>query len=128
MLPDFVRVVNRAGQPAAEEYCDAPELVLGGQPLLRLWPLFEHLSGQAGLWSSDEYSKRKVLPDEYEFCLLLSGRVRIADVAGCSVEFGAGDAFLLEPGFDGSWTSLEPVRKFFMMMPAQTPPLWMAPV
>lgn len=124
MLPDFVRVLHRAATSEAEHYYDAPALVLGGKPELRLWPLFGHVAGSAGIWASDDYSKHKSLPNEYEFCLLFSGRVRIGDAAGRSIEFGAGDAFLLEPGFEGSWTSLEPVRKFFMMLPMAPPPQW----
>lgn len=49
------------------------------------------------------------------FCYLIEGRVKISDADGNSSVFSAGEAFVVEPGFDGVWESETPVRKLFVI-------------
>jgi uncharacterized cupin superfamily protein len=100
-----------------EGYSDDPALQLSGNPLLHHAPLFSAAGLAAGLWASESYRKIKQL-DQYEFCLILSGRVRLVDRDGAQAEFGPGAAFLIEPGFDGEWHSEGGVRKFYLMLDA----------
>ncbi|MFZ6044534.1 cupin domain-containing protein [Pseudomonas sp. CR3202] len=69
----------------------------------------------SGIWASEPFSKKKFHPDEMEFCYIIEGRVKISDVDGNSSVFSAGEAFVVEPGFDGVWESETPVRKFFVI-------------
>ena len=50
-----------------------------------------------------------------EFCYLIEGDVKISDSEGNYSEFSAGDAFVVEPGFDGVWESKTAVRKYFVI-------------
>lgn len=73
----------------------------------------------SGIWSSEAFSKRKVHPDEMEFCYLIEGQVKLSDLEGNSSVFHAGDAFVVEPGFEGTWESETPVRKYFVIAKCQ---------
>ena len=46
---------------------------------------------------------------------MLEGRVRLTDEHGVAVEYGPGDAFVVPAGFTGTWESLEPVRKRYVI-------------
>ena len=71
-------------------------------------------SGQfhAGIWSGG-CGRWRVKYHEHEFCTLLEGYVRLADLQGDSVELYAGDHFVIPAGFEGEWQVLEPARKTY---------------
>ncbi|OXY83186.1 cupin domain-containing protein [Oceanimonas doudoroffii] len=69
----------------------------------------------SGIWMSEPFSKKKSHPDEMEFCYLIEGKVKLTDKNGNSSEFSAGESFVVEPGFDGIWESVIPVRKYFVI-------------
>lgn len=50
-----------------------------------------------------------------EFCILLSGSVVITDAAGKAETFGAGDAFMIPKGFNGTWNMPVTVRKYYVI-------------
>ena len=50
-----------------------------------------------------------------ELCVLLEGRVRLSSAEG-SVEFEEGDAFVIAPGFRGSWESIGRVTKVYAVL------------
>lgn len=95
----------------------AAELMLGGSPITTDWPAFESKDGRVsiGIWESDEYHKIKQHPNEMEYCLILEGTARLIDKEGNSQEFTKGDAFIVQPGFDGEWHSLGKVRKHYII-------------
>lgn len=49
-----------------------------------------------------------------EVCVVLDGRIAIADSAGARREFGPGEAFVIPVGFSGVWHTLAPTRKIFV--------------
>jgi len=57
----------------------------------------------AGYWSH-EGGTLEVRYTEHEFCVLLAGRVD-----------AAGDGFVIPAGFEGTWETLEPVRKWYVI-------------
>tara|TARA_R110001583_G_C5667241_1_gene410321 strand:+ start:4189 stop:4554 length:366 start_codon:yes stop_codon:yes gene_type:complete len=69
----------------------------------------------SGIWESEAFSKKKFHPSDMEFCYLIEGDVKISDSEGNYSEFSAGDAFVVEPGFDGVWESKTAVRKYFVI-------------
>lgn len=78
----------------------------------------------SGIWESEAFSKRKSHPDSMEFCYILEGTVEISDNKGNVASYGPGDAFIVQPGFDGVWKSVTRVRKYFVIakcQPAQAP-------
>ncbi|MFT5707938.1 MAG: putative cupin superfamily protein [Oceanospirillaceae bacterium] len=72
-------------------------------------------SVMSGVWESEAFSKKKSHPNEMEFCYLIEGEIKISDAQGNFSEFSAGDAFIVEPGFDGVWESKTFVRKYFVL-------------
>jgi uncharacterized protein len=73
-------------------------------------------SGQltAGFWTH-EGGVIEVDYKEHEFCLLLAGRVRITEKGGLTEEYGMGDGFVIPAGFKGTWETLKPVRKWYVI-------------
>ncbi|PJN93948.1 hypothetical protein CNY89_17385, partial [Amaricoccus sp. HAR-UPW-R2A-40] len=67
------------------------------------WNAFSDSTGRfhVGHWTS-EPGVRRVAYDETEFCVILEGRVRLEGEGG-AVEFGPGEAFVVEGGFAGTW-------------------------
>lgn len=68
----------------------------------------------AGVWESTP-GKWRIVYDEWEYCSLLSGVSVITDDGGLSRRLSAGDAFVLRPGFAGTWEVLETTRKLFVV-------------
>jgi uncharacterized protein len=68
----------------------------------------------AGFWHSSVGAK-SVSYTEEEVCVILEGRVRLTDLAGNAKEFGAGSTFVLPAGFKGTWETLEPVKKIYVI-------------
>lgn len=50
-----------------------------------------------------------------EVCVLLQGHVRLTDHTGYTAEFKAGETFVIPKGFKGTWETLEPVRKHYII-------------
>lgn len=69
-----------------------------------------------GLWEGEPGSVSFDAWPYTEFCVMIAGRVRITDAAGESREFVGGEAFIVPRGFQGSWTTVEPSRKYFVAM------------
>jgi uncharacterized protein len=67
----------------------------------------------AGFWTH-EGGTIEVDYTEHEFCLLLAGKVRLADQDGNADVYGMGDGFVIPAGFKGTWETLKPVRKWYV--------------
>jgi uncharacterized cupin superfamily protein len=52
-----------------------------------------------------------------EFCVMIEGHVAVIDSDNQRKDFRAGDAFVVPKGFRGTWTTVEPSRKYFVAMP-----------
>lgn len=66
----------------------------------------------SGYWEATPGTYRAVYTG-FEFVHLLAGRVVITPDGGEPVEMTAGCAFIIEPGFTGTWEIKEPVAKHF---------------
>jgi uncharacterized protein len=63
--------------------------------------------GAAAFW--------RVSYSEHEFCHILQGRICITDEAGASITVGPGDSFVISAGFKGTWETLEPAKKIYVV-------------
>ena len=72
----------------------------------------------ADIWSSSVGAK-SVNYTEEEVCVILEGRVRLTNLAGNAKEFGAGSTFVLPAGFKGTWETLAPVKKIYVIWQAK---------
>jgi uncharacterized protein len=72
----------------------------------------------AGIWQSSLGAKTVNYTEE-EVCVILEGRVRLTDLNGNAKEFGAGSTFALPTGFKGTWETLEPIKKIYVIWQAK---------
>ena len=69
----------------------------------RTWNVEEAEGGlYAGIWEATP-GKWRIEYDEWEFCHILSGVSVITEDGGEARTVRAGDAFVLRPGFKGTW-------------------------
>ncbi|MEX0408533.1 cupin domain-containing protein [Aquibium sp. LZ166] len=98
-----------------EEGTPAADRVISGDPRFRTWNV-EEAEGRvyAGIWEASP-GKWRIEYDEWEFCHILSGRSVIAGDDGETRTVSAGDAFVIRPGFKGTWEVLETTRKEYVI-------------
>lgn len=102
---------------------EAPEAIrIDGAPRYRTWDLDTATAEAAkwgtvrtGIWEATPGTTISEKGDKFEFCHILSGRVRITEDGGAPREFGPGDSFVMKPGFRGQWQTLETVCKIFVI-------------
>jgi uncharacterized protein len=105
-----------ADQIASEPFAPDQERVVSGAPTGDVRNGYETAGGDklAGEWSCSTGAWR-VTYDEWEYCRILEGRVRLTGDDGQVIEAGPGDNLVIEPGFTGIWQNLEPVRKIYVI-------------
>lgn len=93
-----------------------PEALISGQPAPRAVVTYDAPAERlcAGEWAAD-VGKWRVSYDEWEYCIVISGRCIVTGDDGTVITAGPGDAFVLEPGFTGTWEVLEPMRKHWVV-------------
>jgi uncharacterized cupin superfamily protein len=96
-LGDLEKLECEAGAPAPERF-DARD----GDTLF------------SGVWESTP-GKWRIAYDEWEFCSILSGRSVVTRDGGRQEILVAGDTFIIEPGFTGTWETVETTRKVFVV-------------
>ncbi len=85
-----------------------------GKPSMKTWALHTSSDGSmlAGIWECTVGSYHATYT-AYEFVYLLEGRITITPDGGTPVTMKAGDAFVVEADFKGTWKIEENVRKYF---------------
>ena len=88
------------------------ERILAGSPEFTTWSTYESADGQSfvGLWRATP-GKWRIEYTEWEYCEILSGVTIIAHDDGREWALKAGDRFVIEPGFMGSWEVIETTTK-----------------
>jgi uncharacterized protein len=104
--------INSTG--SAESSAPAADRVVSGNPRQQVWNAFSDPDGRfhVGRWSSSTGSWR-VKYTERELCHLLSGVVRLTDDKGQQRTFRAGDTFMIDKGYSGTWEVVEPCSKVY---------------
>jgi hypothetical protein len=89
-------------------------VVVDGNPTMRTWALHTNSDGTmlSGVWEATPGTYHATYT-AYEFVHMISGRIVITPDGGTSVTVRAGDAFVVEADFKGTWKIEEPVRKHF---------------
>jgi uncharacterized cupin superfamily protein len=93
-----------------------PDRVIAGTPAFRTWTFEESADGKtfAGVWESTPGAWR-ISYDEWEYCSILSGVSIVTRDGEAPQRVNAGDAFVLQPGFVGTWEVVETTRKLFVV-------------
>ena len=89
-------------------------VVVEGSPSMRTWALHTNSDGSmlSGVWEATPGTYHATY-SAYEFVHMISGRIVITPDGGLPVTVQAGDAFVVEANFKGTWEIQEPVRKNF---------------
>jgi uncharacterized protein len=90
--------------------------LLAGHPKFRTWTFEEAPDSKlfAGVWESTP-GKWRIVYDEWEYCSIISGVSIVTRDGEAPTHFGAGDAFVIQPGFEGTWEVVETTRKLFVV-------------
>ena len=114
-LPQRLSLAALGGpaEPIAEQRLTA------GRPQSRLANAYSSGDGHfdTGVWEST-VGRWRVSYTEHEVCVLLAGRIRLIHESGASIEFTAGEAFVIPAGFVGEWETLEDARKLYVIYQA----------
>jgi len=117
--PDAAMRLHLLGATAEPPEVSAPppDRVIEGAPTFRTHVHYEAPDGRlfAGVWEATTGAWR-VAYDEWEWCRLRSGRCVVTPDGGEPKALGPGDAMVLEPGFTGVWSVIEPCAKDFVVM------------
>ncbi len=108
----FRKIDVECAQP--EQDAPPPDRVEAGSPRTTTWVASESADGKviAGLWEATP-GRWRVEYDEWESCTVLSGLSIVRGDDGEERTVRAGDSFVIEPGFKGSWEVVETTRKVF---------------
>ncbi len=89
-------------------------VVVEGSPQMRTWALHTSAAGDmiSGIWECEPGTYHATYT-AYEYVVLIEGRIVITPDGGAPVTVTAGDAFVVEPDFKGTWKIEEKVRKHF---------------
>ncbi len=95
-----------------------PEMLLEGDPTFTTWCQDESRNGSilTGVWQATPGTTKSIKGDRYELCLLLEGAVELTEQGGETITYRAGDAFVMKPGFIGTWKTIETLRKLFVVV------------
>ena len=89
-------------------------VVIEGAPTMKTWILYtsHDESMISGYWEATPGSYHATYTD-YEFVHIIAGKLIITADGESPVVLSGGDAFVVEPGFKGTWQIIEPIRKHF---------------
>jgi uncharacterized cupin superfamily protein len=92
-----------------------PAIVLAGDPVHTTWNLETRGNLYSGLWHSTEGTWRCSY-SEWEYVHILEGISVLTQTDGTVTELKAGDSFIIRPGFEGTWTVVEPTLKDYVIL------------
>lgn len=93
-----------------------PERLIAGDPEFKSWNQdVSRGDVRTGVWEATPGETRSIKGETFEFCHILSGLVEITPEGGTPIRYGAGDSFVLKPGFVGVWKTIETVRKIYVV-------------
>ena len=109
----FLHRVSRDGiTPEIER--PAPERVLAGDPVHSTWLVDQAEGLWCGLWQSTP-GRWTVSYDEWEYVYIHSGHSVLTDAEGRATTLKAGDSYVIQPGFRGTWEGIATTLKDFVI-------------
>jgi uncharacterized cupin superfamily protein len=98
------------------EYLPAPEKIISGLPLQRIWSQYTNSTEKfsVGVWECEPGAWRVHYTEE-EYCRILTGRSLLTNADGVVREVVAGDEFVIPRGFVGTWEVVARTRKAYVI-------------
>ena len=109
--------LHRKAKATAAVDAPWPGTPLSGDPHTVTLNGYESADGKRlmGIWESSP-GIWKVDYKDWEYCHFLEGRCILTPKGGKPIELKAGDVFVIEPGFRGTWEVVERVRKYYVFV------------
>jgi uncharacterized cupin superfamily protein len=105
------------GEPLADYVRPRGFRVIAGDPRCRSWRHYLREEGgfvvSSGLWEATEGAFAFRF-EHWEFFHVIAGAVRITPEGGEPMLLRAGEAMVMEPGFEGRWEVLETMLKHYV--------------
>lgn len=103
--------------PEREESLPDDSKLISGTPLQITENFYEDANGRffTGFWSSAPGKWHVNYDGEEEFCQLLEGEVELTGEDGTVSRFRPGDRFVIPAGFRGTWETVEPCKKHYVI-------------
>jgi uncharacterized protein len=114
-MPHKFHMMNLATVPA-ETSAPPADRIMSGTPEFSAQNFYASAdqTKYSGVWEAS-VGKWAVHYDEWEFCHIIAGSAVITGADTIEWHIKAGDSFVLEPGFSGSWDVREPLRKLYVI-------------
>jgi uncharacterized protein len=95
----------------------SPDRVLANAPVFKTQNFYVDGTENkfCGTWQASK-GKWAVAYTEWEYCHIISGDAVLTDEAGNSRSIKAGDSFVIEPGFNGTWEVPEFINKLYVII------------
>lgn len=109
----FLARLSRDGITPTVEHPSAQKTI-SGAPEHTTWNLEDVDGLYCGIWQSTP-GKWRISYDEWEYFRILEGVSVITDADGAKTTLRAGDAWVIRPGFSGTWEVLETTVKDYVI-------------
>lgn len=106
--------LSRGGGAAAVTSRPDPARVVAGDPVFTTWEAEDRGALACGMWQSTP-GKWRIIYDEWEYCRIVSGLSVVTEEGGAARIVRTGDAFVIRPGFKGTWEVLETTLKDYVI-------------
>ncbi len=92
------------------------EKLISGHPSFKTWAQDASRDDtvKTGVWEATPGVSYSIRGTGFEFCHIVSGLIELTEQGGETITYGAGDSFLMKPGFVGVWKTVETVRKIYV--------------
>jgi uncharacterized cupin superfamily protein len=120
MTTIVVLKIEGDGAPVPEREKPAADKLLAGDHQTVTYNQWTGENGRlyCGTWEGTP-GKVKVEYTEWEFCHLIDGEVVLTNMEGRCWRLKAGDGFIVPPGFKGTWETVRPARKHYVILAAK---------
>lgn len=120
MADILVMKTKGKGAPKVDKGAADPAKLIKGKYKTKTW---NHWTGEgdrlfSGVWESTP-GKVPIDYTEWEFCHFVEGKAILTNEKGKRWTLKKGDAFIIPPGFKGTWETVKKVRKHYVILLAE---------
>ena len=109
-----MKIIDFGALKSPESATPAATNLMPGDLRQQIWNAFSDPEGRfhVGRWAST-VGMWRINYAERELCHMLTGIVRLTDDSGAQRTYKAGDTFMIDKGFAGTWEVLEDCSKLY---------------